>query len=617
MCGIAGFLSPANPEQIKSTVQGMLQTLLRRGPDSGGYEAWNGVGLGHRRLAILDLSEAGHQPMLSEDRSIGVVFNGCIYNFLDLRAELEKAGFRFRSDCDTEVLVHGYQHWGIEELTCRLHGMFAFGVWDEPRRTLSLVRDRLGVKPLLYSQNGSTLAFGSTAAAIRATGLHGEIDPAAVLQYLDIGNVSGSQSIYGKVHKLPPGTILQWKAGQLTEQRYWNLPNPGQASLQIGFDEAVEETERLLIEATRLRLISDVPIASLLSGGVDSTLVCWALSRLNSNVTAFTVGARGDQSDETEYALQTARHLGIPHEVVELPPDRPEMLGEIADAFSEPFASPSAQAMLRVSKTIRSRATVLLTGDGGDDVFLGYPFFYYAWTAQRIAHRLPALSAPMLRGLSGMLPAQGVLRRIRNFLGYTSSGLGAFIAASGRLDFYQRYGIFGEQLRDVTLAQYQLTPSLESARKLLPEFLELFYDLHFEGEFLPKVDGATMYYSLESRSPLLDQKLWEFAAQLPPELLLHGGTLKAVLRKIVGKHINLDTATRRKQGFTVPVERWLASEWTSSLDVLKGPTELERQGWIRPGSLAKPIEDARQSGQAPKQLWHLLLLEHWLAHQTS
>jgi asparagine synthase (glutamine-hydrolysing) len=350
---------------------------------------------------------------------------------------------------------------------------------------------------------------------------------------------------------------------------------------------------------------------------VDSSLVCWALSKLNANLTAFTVGTPGDASDETAAARQTARKLGIPHEVVELPAERPEMLSEMELAYSEPFASPSAQAMLRVSRAIRPKATVLLTGDGGDDVFLGYPFLRNAWLAQQIARNLPKGVSSALHMVSQSLPAAGVLRRFRNFAGFTTSGLSAYVGASDRLPYLRSKGVMGERLRGVTLPYLNRIPSTHSAQNLLSEVLEHQHRCHFLGEFMPKVDGATMYHSLEARSPFLDQELWEFAAKLPPALRLKGGELKAVLREVARRRLGPDVANRKKQGFTVPVERWLAERWTSALDVLTQPNELERQGWVRPGSVSSLVAEARAEKQVCKPLWHLLLLEHWLQRQSA
>lgn len=593
----------------------MMRTLARRGPDSEGFEAWPGAALGHRRLAIIDLSPGGHQPMLSEDRSIGLVFNGCIYNFVELRAQLEREGQNFRSRSDTEVLLRGYQQWGIDKLVEQLRGMYAFAIWDESRRTLSLVRDRLGVKPLVYAARDGEVAFASTLGALRAAGFRGPINSSALLAFLEYGSIAGDQCIYEGLFKLPPATILQWHDGQISTRVYWKLPAWNEYS-KITFDEAVEETERLIVESTRLRLVADVPISALLSGGVDSTLVCWALSKLNANLTAFTVGTPGDPSDETEYARQTARQLGIAHEIVELPPDRPQALEEMEGAFSEPFASYSAQAVLRVSEAIRPKATVLLTGDGGDEAYLGYPFFYNAWLAQRVSRAIPSPAAALVGHGSSLLPRVGPFNRARNFLSYTTSGLSGFVRIHDNTGLLEQKGILGERLQGVILSKYQIKPSFESARNLLPDVLAFHNRVYFVGEFMQKVDGATMFHSLEARAPFLDQKLWEFAATLPPSVRFHGGALKAVLREIVSRRVSRATANRPKQGFTVPVETWLAERWSGALDILTRPNELERQGWIRPGVLPGFIAESRRRGSMPITIWNLLVLEHWLRAES-
>jgi len=616
MCGIAGFVSPDRPQAIEASVRRMMRELALRGPDSEGFEAWPGVGFGHRRLAILDLSPAGHQPMLSDDRSIGIVFNGCIYNFMDLRSELEQHGHRFRSNCDTEVLVRGYQQWGIEELSRRTRGMFAFAIWDQPQRTLYLVRDRLGVKPLVYSAAGKRIAFASTVQALHAAGFSGDVDPTAVLQFMDYGNLASDQCIFQGLRKLPPATILRWKDGQSSESTYWSLPHWDESS-RITFEEAVEETERLIIESTRLRLIADVPVSALLSGGVDSTLVCWAICRLNVNLTAVTLGIEGDPSDESEYARQTAQQLGIPHQVVELPADTTDVFGESDFAYSEPFASPSAKAMLRVSRAVKPMAKVLLTGDGGDDVFLGYPHLYSAWVSQQAARRIPSFAAPLIRAAGSCLPRVGVFRRARHFSQYITSGFSAYVDVNNGLRYLGQRGILGDRLEGIQLPHRNHIPSLEAGRNLFSDVLDHHHRVHFVGEFMPKVDEATMYYSLEARSPFLDQKLWEFAATLPPAIRFRGGVLKAILREIVRRRVNPAVANRPKLGFTVPVERLLADKWSGALDILQSPNELERQGWIRPHSLAAPIAEAKAQRWVPKQIWCLLLLEHWLQRQSS
>src|SRR5688500_15821861 len=271
MCGIAGLAGFDDREESRQRVRRMMSTLARRGPDGEGLEGWNEALLGHRRLSIFDLSDAGRQPMLSPDGSIGIVFNGAIYNFRELRVELEAAGYSFKSHTDTEVLVHGYDAWGLDRLLERIRGMFAIALWDDRKRKLFLVRDRLGVKPLLYSNHDGHIAFASTARALRAGGFADEIDDLAIADYLEFGYVTDNRSIYRGVSKVAAGTLVEWTAGRISTREYWRPPVP--TGKQPSFPEAVEETERLFVRAVERRLFADVPVGSLLSGGVDSSLV--------------------------------------------------------------------------------------------------------------------------------------------------------------------------------------------------------------------------------------------------------------------------------------------------------------------------------------------------------
>jgi len=596
----------------------MTDALARRGPDGEGIAAWPGVALGHRRLAIIDLSEAGHQPMISGDGSVGLVFNGCIYNFLELRPELERLGYRFHSRCDTEVLLAGYQHWGIDKLVARLRGMFAFAIWDQKLRKLFLVRDRLGVKPLVYSATGNRLMFASTVAALRATGaVNTEMDPQAVLEYLEFGFVTDAHSIYSEVSKVPPATIVEWSAdGSLKTRCYWNLPRTGDGP-KISFEEAVEETEKRIIDCTRLRLIADVPIAALLSGGIDSSLVCWALSKLNANVSTFTLSAPGDSSDETDAARATAQTLGVPHEALVIDRTESDPVGELVDAFSEPFGCQSALGMLHLSAAIKPVATVLLTGDGGDDVFLGYPFFLYAWRAQQVAARTPKFAPEIWRRMRGMVPESGFLKRAHSFANYTMGGLGPYNRVRTGLPYFEKRSLLGERLQGLKLPQRDMPESLDSARNLLDEVFQYHRRTHFASEYIPKVDASTMYYALESRAPFLDHTLWEFASALSPEIRFQGGRLKAVLREIVRRRIGSSTASRSKQGFRVPVEKWLAGPWRKDLEVLQSGTLVEREGYIRGPALRAEIDSAIAAGGASDQLWYIAVLERWLHSQQA
>jgi asparagine synthase (glutamine-hydrolysing) len=616
MCGIAGFAARTLPESALESVRAMTDSMARRGPDAEGVHAWPNAIFGHRRLAIFDLSDAGRQPMLSENAQVGVVFNGAIYNFHELRAELEQRGHRFRSQCDTEILVEGYLAWGIDDLVSRLRGMFAFGLWDNRSASLYLVRDRLGVKPLLYFEDGNALVFASTAAALQASGCVDDLDDQAMIQFLEFGFIPDGHSIFRGAHKLPAGHLLEWRNGASRLRAYWSVPAVDEDS-KIGFEEAVEETQRLLLDSVKVRLFADVPVGALLSAGIDSTLICWAMSKLNADIKSYSVGAPGDPADESVQAASTARQLGIPHEVIELPSDQPPSLDDLTSAYAEPFACSSALGMLSVCKAVKPAVTVLLTGDGGDDVFLGYPYQRHMWMAQRTARALPSPAAGLWRALRPLVDHLPALRRPKHFLDYATGGLGAVTRVHDGLPYYLRSGLLGERFAEISLDARNVPLSFNSARNLLPEVLAYQQDTVFTGEFMTKVDGGAMHYALEARSPLLDQSLWEFAARLPFSLRLRGGELKPVLREIVRRNVSPEVASRPKRGFTVPVERWLATRWRAQLEAMLDTPLLQREGWIRPGALEPLIRSSLARQQAPVQLWYLVVLENWLRHKAA
>ncbi|CDM66253.1 asparagine synthase (glutamine-hydrolyzing) [Pyrinomonas methylaliphatogenes] len=621
MCGIAGVVGFEDRRAAHCAVVRMRRALERRGPNGAGLELWQNAVLGHRRLAIFDLSEAGRQPMVTADRRLGVVFNGAIYNFMDLRRELENLGFKFKSRTDTEVLLHGYRAWGIDGLVERIHGMFAFGLWDEDAQKLFLVRDRLGVKPLFYhvGPDGS-LAFASTARALRFGGFADEIDDGAVLEFLEFGFITDARSIYKEVKKVAAATILEWNGANRTcvTREYWHLPTPKDNEAKgISFAEAVKRTEELFLRAVEKRLQADVPVGALLSGGVDSSLVCWAITKLGGDVTAFTVATPNDPSDESADAKATARRLGIKHEILELSPDDSPTVDELTEAFSEPFSAASALGMLRISRAFAESATVMLTGDGGDDVFLGYPEHLNFYAAQRIARHLPSSAPDLWKKMKPLLPRTGIIKRAGSFLDYATGGLGAVACVRDGLPFYEIHGILGERLIGQRLPQRQLPRSLDSARDLLEEFLRYDRRTRFTGEYLTKVDGATMHYAIEARSPFLDHQLWEFASSLPFEIRLHGWTLKAVLRELARRHIDERVARGKKRGFSIPVGRWLVGRWRALMEEVFSDSVLEREGWIRAASVIDQLRRAVKVGLAPNQLWYLLVLEFWLRRERQ
>jgi asparagine synthase (glutamine-hydrolysing) len=608
MCGIAGLVGSMDRSDAERRVRRMTAALARRGPDGEGIASWDGATLGHRRLSIFDLSDAGRQPMISADGRLAVVFNGAIYNFLALRAELEACGHAFRSRTDTEVLIHGYREWGMDGLLPRLRGMFTIGFWDDRTRRCFLVRDRLGVKPLYYAVHGERLAFASTARALREAGFGTAIDPLAMAEYLEFGFVTDARAIYRGITKVPAATVIEWRDGRLRSREYWRPP--ARTDFPGTFDDAVEETRRLLLQAVERRLQADVPVGALLSGGIDSSLVCWAMRELGADITAFTAATPGDPLDESDDARRTARDLGLRHHVLDLSDERPEA-AELVEAYGEPFACSSALGMLRLSRAVKASATVLLVGDGGDDVFLGYPEYRHFLHAQRLARVLPEAAAPAWHALRGAIPAVGPLRRARHFVDYATGGLGAVARAPDGFPWLERQGIAGPRLHGTLVSAREIPETMASARRLLREFLEHERRGRFVGEYMTKVDGATMHWALEARAPFLDADLGELARSLPHEMRLRGGQLKAVLRALARRVLGERVARGRKRGFGVPAERWMLGRWRRDVDEALLASSLAEDGWLARDALARAWQRAVRARVVPRPLWYVYVLELW------
>ena len=616
MCGIAGQTGFQDRDRAIQDVQRLTQSLERRGPDGEGIEVWPNTVLGHRRLAIIDLSETGRQPMLNIDGSIGVTFNGEIYNYIELRDELISLGRRFRSSSDTEVLIQGFQEWGMDGLLSKVRGMFAFALWDNRNRRLFLVRDRLGVKPLFYTIHNGSFVFASTARALRVAGFASEIDDKAMAEYLEFGFVTDDRSIYRGVFKVPAASVVEWSDNGVRKQQYWTPPDVDRDS-RISFNDAVEETERLFLDAVELRLRSDVPIGTLLSGGVDSSLVSWAVSKLGGDVTAYTVATPGDQWDESNDASETSSSLNIRHQVLPISPSVSPDIAELISAYGEPFACSSALGMLTVSRAVRRSAKVLLTGDGGDDVFLGYPEHRHFKFVETIARALPGSANSLWRQIREGFPRIGGLRRAATLMDLATGGLGGVATVHDGLPMYQHSGILGERLSGISVDQREIAWSTSSARNLLAEFLHYDRSMRFVGEYLTKVDGATMHHSLEARSPFLDHKLWEFAASLPFDLRLQRGNSKAILRELARRKIGERVAAGRKRGFGIPVQRWIVGRWYERVKESFQDSLLEREGWVNAAAVRSQLTRAKQRGTAPKQLWYLFVLEQWLRRERG
>jgi asparagine synthase (glutamine-hydrolysing) len=437
-----------------------------------------------------------------------------------------------------------------------------------------------------------------------------------VAEYLEFGFITDERSIYKEVKKVPAATILEWSKGRLSARRYWATPEVDE-SRRPSFNEAVEEAERIFVEAVRLRLHADVPVGALLSGGVDSSLVCWAVARLGADITAYTVGTPGDPLDETDDATATARTLGLSHRVIALSATDAPDFDELVSAYGEPFACSSALGMLNVSRAVAPSARVLLTGDGGDDVFLGYPEHRHFWLAEKMARALPGGSGRWWSALRDKVPAAGPARRLRSFVDYTTGGLGSVTRARYGLAMYRETGMLGDRLRGATLSQHAIPRSLDSARRLLTEFLAYDRNVRFTGEYLPKVDGATMHHSVEARSPFLDQELWEFAARLPYDLRLNGGRLKAILRELARRKIGPRVASGRKRGFGIPVGRWLVGRWRPTVEETFRDSLLDREGYLRSNAVLEQLNRSAGRGAAPNQLWYAFVLECWLRRERG
>lgn len=616
MCGIAGIIGGRGRVDAEGAVRKMVAALARRGPDSQGIESWDRAVLGHRRLAIFDLSDAGRQPMLSADRSIGIVFNGAIYNYLELRRELIERGCRFVSNTDTEVLIHGYQEWGVSSLVSRLRGMFAFAVWDDRNQRLYLVRDRLGVKPLVFTIKDGILAFASTVRALRAAGYVGDLDESAVMDFLDLGFIPDGKSIYRGVLKVPAASIIEWSDGLCRTSQYWEPPTAAKSS-HVTFDDAVMETERLFLRSVEIRLRADVSVGTLLSGGIDSSLVCWAVAKLGGDITAYTIGTPGDPWDETDAACETARVLGIRHQVLEMSDTDDLQVEELVSAYAEPFACASALGMLKISRAVASSAKVLLTGDGGDDVFLGYPRHRHLWLAEKLGGALPVVVKNGWRTYQSIVPRVGPLRRAAALCDYATGGLAAFVGYGNGLLTDQVNGFLGDRLLHFRLGDSDRSHLPSDGCDVLADFLAYERRTRFVGEYMTKVDGATMHYGLEARSPFLDHCLWEFAASLPFDLRLYRGRLKAILRELVRRRINKKIARREKRGFGVPVQRWIVGRWRPLVETVLRESVLDKEGWIRASSILAHLESASCRGWAPHRLWYIFVLESWARHEQA
>ena len=625
MCGITGLFDTRGLRPIDRTVlQRMNDSQQHRGPDEGSLHMAPGIGLGHRRLSIIDIA-TGQQPLFNEDGSVVVIFNGEIYNYQSLIPELQALGHVFRTKSDTEVIVHAWEAWG-EDCVKRFRGMFAFALWDANRQTLFLARDRLAVKPMYYAllDNG-WLLFGSELKSLLAHGgLKREIDPLAVEEYFALGYVAEPRTIFKQARKLAPAHTLCWRRGAAAPQpkAFWDvrfsLDNP------IGADEACAELRHRLEESVRLRMIAEVPLGAFLSGGVDSSAVVATMAGLSDQpVNTCSIGFDDPAFNESAFAQAVADQYQTRHFVETVKSDDFDLIDTLARLYDEPFADSSAIPTYRVCQLARKRVTVALSGDGGDETFGGYRRYRLHLMEERMRAALPpGLRRPLFGLLGKVYPkadwAPRVLRAKTTFEGMARNAVEAYFHSVSILRGPMRSALFSAQFKQA-LAGYSAQQVFDdhAARAGTDDPLALiqYLDLktYLVGDINTKVDRASMAHSLEVREPLMDHELVEWLATLPSSLKVRGQEGKYLLKKAMQPLLPDDILYRPKMGFSVPLARWFRGPLRQRVrDAVLGP-RLAETGWFDRATLSHLVE-AHQSGASDYSapLWTLLMFEAFL-----
>ncbi|MDQ4121003.1 MAG: asparagine synthase (glutamine-hydrolyzing) [Acidobacteriota bacterium] len=621
MCGIVGIVN-ANARSVERDVlEQMNRAILHRGPDEDGFYVKENVGLAMRRLAIIDL-KGGQQPIFNEDRTKAIVYNGEVYNFQELRRDLEERGHRFYTNCDTEIIVHLYDRYGVDCVQF-LRGMFAFAIWDEREKSLFISRDRIGKKPLLYShQSNGDLIFGSEfRALLQHESISREIDFDALDNYLSYLAVPAPKTAFKQIRKLEPGHWLRWKDGKIETKRYW-MPDFSK-KIKISEREAIEETTRIVRESTRLRMISEVPLGVFLSGGVDSSMVAALMAEQSDKpIKTFSIGFEEKEFSELQYAQRVAEHIGAEHREFVVKPDAMEVLPTLVEHYGEPYADWSAIPTYYMARETRKYVTVALNGDGGDESFAGYERHAAMNLAEKY-HRLPAfLRKNLLEKAFDLVPASNLKKnRVRDAK--------RFLQAAS-LPTVERYFNWAAKFKN-ELKEELYTPDFRarlngsSPIKLAEHWFKqangvgvvdatLLTDImtYLPNDLMVKADIATMAVSLEGRSPFLDHKVIEFAASLPADLKIRSTETKSLLKKAASRLVPPEVIYRRKMGFDVPVASWFR---TSLKDFLRGSLLSEtaqKRGLFHTGRVRRLI-DEHVAGREDNgwQLWTLLMLELW------
>jgi asparagine synthase (glutamine-hydrolysing) len=639
MCGIAGELSfgrPVAPENVEA----MRDALRHRGPDDAGLYCEGPVGLGHRRLTIIDLSEDGCNPLWTEDRSLAIVFNGEVYNYREVRETLVGEGYRFATATDTEVVLNAIHRWGMTDALQKLIGMFAFAVWSATDRCLFLARDRVGVKPLFYARQRDRLLFGSELRALYAHPQYEKrLNRRGLGQFFVMGTTLGDTTALANTYRVPSGHFIRVDlAGDLRLERYWSLDSVTRGSFPGTFDDAVEELERLSESAFAYRLVSDVPVGVFLSGGIDSTFLAAILKhRLGVDVPHITIGFRDARYDEAPVAVEIARQLGIRHRVEYLDaPDAAAALRGFAETYDEPFGDTSGMPTAMVCAIAREDVKVALSADGGDEQFCGYESYPMYAGRYRQMRRLPgggrrlaaaAMSAlpyesliswystrkgerrTNLRMISTFEKAIEVLRaeapsdvvRIMNEKGWTVRDLGTLLGEG-----------LGDVVSDTVLAHRALGIEGEDESALMDQMMRADFHAFLRDDILTKVDRASMAVSLECREPFLDHRLAEFAFSLPMEFHYANGEHKRLLKHVLRQWISEPILAARKRGFVIPLYEWMRGPWRPLVREYLSPERVRAVGVLDERVVASEVDRFyRYEGRGAERLQLLLNFQMW------
>jgi asparagine synthase (glutamine-hydrolysing) len=637
MCGITGFFNYFSDDS-EQTICRMISTLITRGPDSQGtwLDRESGIAFGHRRLAILDLSPEGHQPMKSPSGRYIITFNGEIYNYRQIKADLEKLGYKFRGGSDTEVMLAAFEEWGIKDAVCKFIGMFAFGLWDREEKVLYLGRDRVGEKPLYYGWLGRTFVFASELKALKQhPSWQGEIDRHALGLFFKYNYVPTPHTIYEGVYKLLPGTILtinREKIAVLPEpQPYWSLASvieSGKNRPLVGNEsETIDRLEALLKDTISQQMISDVPIGAFLSGGVDSSTTVAIMQSLSPQpVKTFTIGFTEEFYNEAPYAAAIAKHLGTDHTELYVTPEQANaVIPKLSTIYDEPFADSSQIPTILVSQLARSHVTVSLSGDAGDELFGGYNRYFLGEKFQNNILPIPlALRQLGNTAISSLSPQQWdrIVKTLN--ISYPTPGdrlhkLASILSCRDEWSFYDRLASCWQNSQNPVIAATPSTHPLinydtgYNSGNFVSEMMAADTLTYLPDDILVKVDRASMSVSLESRIPFLDRRIIEFAWSLPLSMKLRDNQTKWILRQILYKYVPKEAIERPKQGFGIPIDRLLRTDLCDWSEALLDRHKIESAGYLNYPLIRQKWEE-HQSGLRNWQhhLWGVLMFQSWL-----